>query len=85
MTVVPGYIRGAPVAECTFDHPDGSIVCLDIFTKRVHRHRLHRGNMTGNFRSPYTEPADIGADIKDPVFRPEIIEAVLGHPGYLAI
>jgi hypothetical protein len=41
--------------------------------------------MTGNFRSPYTEPADIGADIKDPVFRPEIIEAVLGHPGYLAI
>ena len=54
-------------------------VCTDILKEQGGGHRLHRGHMAAHPRSPDTEPADIGADVKDPVIRQDIIEPVLGY------
>ena len=68
---------GFPGAECSLDHLHGNPVCSDILPKRVYGYRLHGSDPGGYFCSPDREPADIGADVKDPVARPEVIEAVL--------
>jgi hypothetical protein len=78
-TVVPGDLRRSPAAKGTGDYLYGNIIEPDIFKKRACGHRFHRSDMPADSRSPDTEPADICADIKDPVCRPDIIEPVLGH------
>lgn len=84
-TVIPADLRRLPVAKGTFYYLYGSIVCPDIFTERMRGHRLHGGDMPAFFCSTDTEPADIGANVKDTVFLPDIIKPVLGYGGYLAI
>lgn len=85
MTVVPADLRGFPVAKCTCNDLNGNIVHADILKEQWYGYRLHSGDMTANSRSPDTESANIGTDVKDPVIGPDIVEPVLGHRGYLAI
>jgi hypothetical protein len=58
---------------------------MDIFTERMRGHRFYCGDMPAFFCSTDTEPANIGADVKNAILLPYIIEPVLGYGGYLAI